>query len=313
MAKEAPDYALYEDFEGWTLRDALDIVSSYSNYKGSLAEDRKLSEEEVSYTRREFRKLLARNVKSFCNKENVIWVQVYLDDGLPYINEYGDDVFEIGFDETVIDVKRFIRFARAERLPFPDELVDAFKNKSKTAPSNSVPQKIGNEAINDITGFADNKYPEFKGIDLEGLTKEQFTEIKTKYGLLREAESKYRRALPIATKIGLLFYERSLNRPATKPAFLEAYKQEFDAILKNDSLAKEIYSYLPEEYRGGSKAPDSSVDLMPMIRAAVYAGSIYDTEDVKVLKKLKAELSENEYELPSDEVLSKIIEATKEV
>ena len=162
-----------------------------------------------------------------------------------------------------------------------------------------------------VEEVAESKYPDFKGLKVDGLTNEQLTELKQYYGIVKAEESKLRRAIPIAVKIGLLFYERSLGKPTTKSAFLNAYKKEFDAILKNDVLAKDIYRSLPEEYRGGRSTADNSFDVLSIIKAAVYAGSIYDTDDVKDLGKLKADLVVSKYPVPSDDILLKIIEVAE--
>jgi hypothetical protein len=184
--------------------------------------------------------------------------------------------------------------------------LDIYLKHIKNEPVNS-----GN-AINDNV-IADDKYPDYKELKHGDLTKEIFDQLKRHYGMLRIKESEWRRAVSIAAKIGLLFYERSLGKPTKRPAFLEAYKAEFDSMLKNDTIARYIYDNLPEEYCGGSGTPRSDTDIGPIVKAAVYAGSIYEDKSVRDIDSLKDQLRSDEYELPSDDVLLKIIQAVKDI
>lgn len=155
----------------------------------------------------------------------------------------------------------------------------------------------------------DGKYPDFKGLKLEELTREQFTELKQYYGIVRNEEAKWRKAVAIAAKIGLLFYERSLEKPTTRPAFIAEYKKEFDALMKNDSVAKVIYENLPKEYKGGSGAPANKTGISPDIKAAVFAGFMEGTQgDVNGLE-LRSALQSEGYNVPDENVFQVILEA----
>ena len=248
---------------------------------------------------------------------------------LPYItphDQVAENYFiEIGEDHTNVisslttdfDKNTFLECIKTDNKAKID--LDILKSylsgevtTNKQRPANST-QYVASTYIDVVNeDISDSKYPDFKGLKFDKLTNEQFTSLKQFYGIVKNEESKLRKAIPIAVKVGLLFYERSLGKPTTRSAFLDSYKEEFDAILKNDVLAKEIYRNLPEEYSGGrSSSQENKVDLLPTIKAAVYAGSIYDTDDAKDLVKLRKVLVGEEYAVPSDGILVKIIEATK--
>lgn len=286
--------------------------------------------------------LLMRNIDKGSIRGEII-DEVLFDDYGPITDKNGDEVHSINFTKSYIDKDCLFELVANElenSTSVKDDIAilcnvnTANKNDDVCADTDNqqgpmqdvdiakadvatpVEQVSGADVEIEIEGMdlSDSKYPIIKGVKFSDLTEKQFTLIKKHYGMLRNDESKYRRAISVAAKIGLLFYERSLGTPTTRVAFLEAYRQEFDAIIKNDELAKEIYSQLPEQYRGSSSIKTGDpVDMLPIVKAAVYAGSIYDTDDVKDLGKLKKELLENNYKIPSDEVLLNIIEATKDI
>ncbi len=156
-------------------------------------------------------------------------------------------------------------------------------------------------------------YPKFKDLKFAGLEKKDFDELKKYYGMLQLEESKWRRAIPIATKIGLLFYERNLEKTTKRPAFLKKYKLEFDDWLKNDTVANIIYDSLPEEYRGGSGTSVSAASIDSVINAAAMAGSIVGSRSVKNIDSLKKCLRDEKYDIPTDDILTKIIESVQKL
>ncbi|MBL0226254.1 MAG: hypothetical protein IPQ16_12030 [Geobacteraceae bacterium] len=141
--------------------------------------------------------------------------------------------------------------------------------------------------------------------------------MKQQLAILAAEKKKTDAAIMAAAKIGFMFYEEGLPKPTTEKLFVSEYKKYLDKLPElPETTIKRIYKNLPEGYRAsrdGGKVASEQTDLTPIIKAAVYAGSIYDTDDVKKLSKLKAELEENEYDLPSDDVLNKIIEAVKDI
>jgi len=234
------------------------------------------------------------------------------DKGDPRINgETGEPIQELDLQESDVDLVELIRCMvndHKDRLTFPDELLIAAGIQPPNA--TGIQKRI---EVDSETEGADDKYPVYKDLKFVGLPKNKFDDLKRHYGMLRDEESKWRRAIAIAAKIGILFYERNLDKPTNRDAFLAEYKAEFDTILKNDTVAKHIYSSLPEHYRGGKGGRENTVDIVPIIKAAVYAGSIYDTDDVKYLETLKSDLAGHQYRVPPDEILMKIIEATKDI
>lgn len=143
-------------------------------------------------------------------------------------------------------------------------------------------------------------------------------QLKQQVAMLAAEKKKWDTSIMVAAKIGILYCERGLHKP-TEDQFLSEYKEQKDNFPPlHDTTLKRIYKNLPDGYRfsreGGRVAATSDqVDLTPIIKAAVYAGSIYDTDDAKKLSKLKAELAINKYDMPSDDVLLKIIEAVKDL
>lgn len=298
MNAEKIDNCFWANLESWSVNDAENVIVGYNKRILSAQGITDFSAID-SYLQKFDDSIIA-----FIDKR--ILVQVRGEDGYAELDGNGNEVYDLDRKRTQVNIKDFISWAYREGIPLPAEVIDLLATKNP-----SVAGSVDDSSILDVS--EDVKYIKIKGVNFENLTSDKFTEIKKYYGMLQNEESKYRRALPIAVKIGLLFYERSLGKPTTRPAYLEAYKQEFDSILKNDSLAKEIYSYLPEEYRGGVKTLETSVEILPTIKAAVYAGSIYDIDDAKDLDKLKRELAEFEYQIPPDDILAKIIEAVKAI
>lgn len=155
LVVDKPDYRLYFDCEGWSLKDALNIVSSYSIYKARSSEDKHLNDEEVSELKSKSRAVLADNVDSYSS--DIQWKMVYDSNDEVRIDKFGIEEIEVDFDETMIDVKRFIRFARAEPLPFPEELIDAFMKKEIAGDPSVDPTRIIAAAINAVIFCLDNE------------------------------------------------------------------------------------------------------------------------------------------------------------
>jgi len=303
MTIEKPDYSIYTHFDTWTLEDASNIMFSQYRYeKGS-----ELSEDELNVKRERVKEILTENVRRY--SDNIKRYPLLEEDGSLQYDEFDEPYEVVDFIETEVNIKKFIKFALVNKLPFPQVLVDAFmKLPIQTPKSSDEGANIKAEA-NDISGSFDVKYPKYTGLKFEELSKDKFDEIKKYYGMLQDEESKYRRALHIAAKIGILFYERSLGKPTTRPAFIKAYKNEFDSILKNDTIAKEIYNNLPEEYKGSSKPQDSSGDMFQTIKAAVFAGYMEGTQGDVTGSELSSSLREDGYAVPDEKSLQMILEA----
>ena len=152
-----------------------------------------------------------------------------------------------------------------------------------------------------------------------GLSDAEKTELQASRKKLKELENeklKWDASIRAATNIGLLYYEGGLPKQAKKDEFIKMYREMLEDL--PDSTIDMLYGALPTEYRNLGGRPKKAADSMTcnidaVIKAAVYAGSIYDTDDVKSLAKLKKELQDNEYVLPPDEILKQIIEVTKNI
>lgn len=142
-------------------------------------------------------------------------------------------------------------------------------------------------------------------------------QIKQQVAILAGEKKKWDASIIAATKIGLLFYERGLTKPATRELFIQEYKNHCDLLpeLKNTTIER-IYRHLPEGYRrtieGGRLATEQE-DILSIIKAAIYAGSIFDTSDVKTVEGLKQALREVSYPMPSDDILLKIVKAISDM
>lgn len=211
-----------------------------------------------------------------------------------------------------IKLQEFIAFADSKELAYPPEIV---VNSSK--PATQVDKPIAEEIpvkqeveLDDV--ISDETILKLKELPLP--------KLKQQVVMLATERNKWDASMLAAANIGILFFEGGLAKSATLEVFMSEYKKQLDKLPDlPDTAIKKIYKYLPDGYRysksGGraNKDDSQSVDINPIIKAAVYAGSIYDTDDAKKLSKLKAELAKNEYEIPTDDVLQKIIAAVKNI
>lgn len=145
--------------------------------------------------------------------------------------------------------------------------------------------------------------------------------IATELGTLRNEKLKWDASIRAAAEIGLLFFEGELPKPTTKDAFVKEFNSKVGGL--PDTTVEMIYKALPSEYRhkGGkpkvSRTESAAIagvsDLNISIKAAVYAGSIYDERDAKDVSRLATMLKNNNYELPPEAVLQKIVEYVKDI
>lgn len=137
-------------------------------------------------------------------------------------------------------------------------------------------------------------------------------------GALRLEKIKWDKSIDAATKVGLLFYEQGLEKQSTKEAFMKEFVDHLEDL--PGSTIERIYKALPPGYKqlGGRPKKSNGTDggnvvSDAAIKAAVYAGSIFDTTDAKDLIELRKALSEAKYVVPSDEILNKIITAVENI
>ncbi len=135
-------------------------------------------------------------------------------------------------------------------------------------------------------------------------------------GELKLEKEKWDASIVAAVKVGLLFYENGLEKPVSKESFIKGFTDHLGDGLP-DSTIEKIYRALPSGYRlvGGrpkKNATDKQMDINTIIKAAVYAGSIYDTDDAKDVVKLRDTLLDAEYDVPDDDHLKVIVAAVKD-
>lgn len=228
------------------------------------------------------------------------------------VDSYGD-IIEVP-DQYInsLNLSEFIAFAQSIELAYPPEIV-VNNTKSSVAPEIPAVETIPVKQEVDLDDvISDETILKLKELSLP--------QLKQQVVMLATERNKWDASMLAATKIGILFYEGGLPKPATLEVFISEYKKHLDALPNlPDTAIKKIYKYLPDGYRhsksGGRATKDKSqtVDINPIIKAAVYAGSMHETSESKKLPKLKAMLAEYEYSIPSDEVLLKIIEAVKDI
>jgi hypothetical protein len=95
--------------------------------------------------------------------------------------------------------------------------------------------------------------------------------------------------------------------------FITEYKKHLDKFPQiPDTVIKKIYKHLPDGYRysreGGKPVIEKSVDLAPIIKAAVYAGSLVGSSDAETLPTLKKRLIDDGISLPADDIMKKIFD-----
>lgn len=122
--------------------------------------------------------------------------------------------------------------------------------------------------------------------------------VEKKVKELSNEKDKWDKSIVAAAKIGLLFYEGKLPKPATKPEFVEQFGNEFEKLPK--STVEKIYQSLPAEYRntGGSPAKEPTgvddVTVDNIIVVSAYAGYLTNKEGLSVFYDIEERLAEDE-------------------
>ena len=141
--------------------------------------------------------------------------------------------------------------------------------------------------------------------------------LKKKVTELTNEKDKWDKSIAIAAKIGLLFYEKELTKPATEAAFIDEYEKWFTGIPKK--TISMIYKSLPDGYRNTGSRPVTKVDCIDddmvdtIMEASVAAGFITQKDGAKDSKELKERLEADEYEVPSDSYIKRIAGTCKRV
>lgn len=145
--------------------------------------------------------------------------------------------------------------------------------------------------------------------------------IATELGTLRNEKLKWDASIRAAAEIGLLFFEGELPKPTTKDEFVKKFNSKVGGL--PDTTVEMIYKALPSEYRHKSGKPKTAKsetaasirtdDLNIAIKAAVFAGSMYETSDAKNVNRLAEMLKENDCQVPPATVMEKIVEYVKKI
>lgn len=158
-----------------------------------------------------------------------------------------------------------------------------------------------------------NSADDFDVIDadiIESVESMSLPTLKKKVKELTAEKVKWDRSIVASAKVGLLFYEKDLPRPATENEFKAEFKKYFEG-LPGTTITK-IYKNLPIapiQYKKTGDAPTKNSDADPIIRSAVFAGFKEGTEGDVTGHELVAALRDEGYEVPDETILQKILEA----
>jgi hypothetical protein len=220
---------------------------------------------------------------------NVPVTDVY---GMPCCDDMGAEVTELSYDLSYVNVVSMIKY-----------VTDDIKDKYLIPEKLLVHAGIEVQKKNDTGGQS--------GLDAD---------TKRELAVLKNEKLKWDASIAAAVQIGLLFWEGELSKPTTKEAFISEFNEKVGGL--PDTTVEMIYKALPTEYRNrGGKPKKISTEIVgtgtdelnTAIKAAVYAGSLFDTNDVKSTKGLTGILEKNKYQIPSETVLQKIVEAAMDV
>lgn len=287
MSNEQVDFSLWANFDNWSLKDALFIIKTYVKERAIARGD---NEDDIkrkqSYVYRKF----DRGFDEFT--DDVKYRIEYDEEGHEVIVGDGDVSEVVDYSASIVNKASFIKWAYRERIPLPDVIMNIVKN-NKNMPAPSPENEAAALTKKETAALA----------ELPSLRK-QVSELSAE-------KDKWDASIEAATKIGLLFFENGIEKPISKVAFINEFAEHIGSGL-HDSTIERIYKSLPTEYRqkGGrpkkTKSGNNVVDVAA-IKAAVYAGSIFETDNAKSLNKLKRSLKEGEYEIPADDILKIII------
>lgn len=137
--------------------------------------------------------------------------------------------------------------------------------------------------------------------------------MKQQVAILAAEKKKSDAAIIACAKIGLLFYELGLPKPATQDLFVSEYVKHFDKLPEIPvTMIKRLYKHLPMRYRrtidGGQLAVEKA-DVDSIIKAAVFAGYMEGTKGDVNGTELIASLRAESYEVPEETTLQKILVA----
>lgn len=308
MTIERPDYSVFIPFDTWKLDDAIEIVFSESRYKKEAEASSPLDRSELKKLDQAITKQLKDNAYKY--SDDVKYEDLYLDGNeAPETDDDCEIIQTVDIDNTLVDIKRFIKFAVWEKLPFPQELVDVFMKKDDHKPSASATMSAneGQEQYEPITGYEDIISDETI-LKLKELPPHL---MKQQVAMLAGEKKKWDASIIAAAKVGLLFYEEGLSKPTKVELFVAEYKKHFDKLppLPKTTIER-IYKHLPDGYRrttDGGKVAGEQQDIDAIIKAAAFAGYQYGSKDIANVDNFVKALNRESYSVPDENVLTKII------
>jgi hypothetical protein len=254
-------------------------------------------------------KLLILNIKNKKITGNLKYKEVFDCHGNPWIDgETGWPKEVIDLEESDVNLIELIQHMVNERKEtdiLPDELLIA----AGFEPPERKTFDLNSPRIQEDAFYEDVISDEtiLKLMDLP------LSKMKQQVAMLAAEKKKTDAAVMAAAKIGLLFYEESLKKPANEKMFVAEYKEHLDKFpALPDTTIKRLYKNLPDGYRftrEGGQIPCEQTDMRPVIKAAALAGSMAHERDSMNIVALKKSLSVEHYAVPSDDILEEIIAA----
>ena len=260
-------------------------------------------------------KVLVLNIKNKNIAGHCVYKSVFDDGGYPFIDEEtGDLVEKLDLEKSDVDLIGLIQYLVKDLKDIsiiPGELLIAAGIEPPTRNTSEV-NSSGNGEINKDDVFYEDVISDETILKLMDLP---LPKMKQQVAMLAAEKKKTDAAVMAAAKIGLLFCEERLQKPANEKLFVTEYKKHLDKFpALHDTTIKRIYKNLPDGYRftrDGGQAPCDHADMRPVIKAAALAGSMANIKDSMNIGSLKKSLSVEQYVIPPDDILEAIIAAVK--
>ena len=307
---EQPDYSKEAKKSFWGVKHAVNLITRYYLREKKYKAEEEGGKEFVNHSKNVI-DLLKLSIKS-----NLVAINIREYD--EYYDENGLNS-ELNIEKSKITPVSFIIWAIGNGLDIPEGFIRALPYYKADGAILAESEQANVAAVDtwteDEAEDTDFMYPVYKGMELEELTKEKFDEIKKHYGMLQKEVAKLTRTVQITAEIGLLFYDKGLEKPSTASAFKEAFNINFAGIPMR--LVQVIYDALPEDYKsyGGNLKDKEFIDDDTMdiiIEASVSAGYICKKDVVKDVKSLR-EILVGECEIPPNIYLNSIVAACKRI
>lgn len=299
-----PDYRAEAKKNFWAVKHAVRLITRYHlrDKKYVVAEDG--NKEFVKY-----RNSVMEQVK-LSVKSNILALNIREFDDV-YSDEVGDLIQLLNVEMSKITPVSFIVWAMGNGFDIPEGFHQALPHYSTlTRASESTVASDDGEL-----DLSPEDHAKIEGYALPVL--------KKKVKELTNEKVKWDQSITAATKVGMLFYEQELERPATEAAFKAEYKKWFGHLPA--STIEKIYRSLPHQYRNRGERPTEKVEVFSRIdedmvdtimEASVVAGFITHKEGTDVVKDAKTlaeRLEGDSFEVPAPNYLKRIVGTCKRV